>query len=69
MPISSIFRYLLVHNAGGVNNAIELCKKLKHCEVFVDTSTAYSNSNRRLKIEERVYRLPYPAQRFLEYAR
>ncbi|GIY04062.1 fatty acyl-CoA reductase [Caerostris extrusa] len=60
-------QYLLLHNAGGVNNIISLCKKLKRCEVLVFfTSTAYSNCNRKLKIEEKVYRLPYEAQRFID---
>ncbi|GIY85448.1 fatty acyl-CoA reductase 1 [Caerostris darwini] len=59
-------QYLLLHNAGGVNNIISLCKKLKRCEVLVYTSTAYSNCNRELKIEDKVYRLPYEAQRFID---
>ncbi|PRD33311.1 UNVERIFIED_CONTAM: far1 [Trichonephila clavipes] len=60
-------RYIFQQNVVGVNNAIELCKKLKHCEIFVDTSTAYSNMNHKLIIEERIYGIPYPAERFLEY--
>ncbi|GFY75962.1 fatty acyl-CoA reductase [Trichonephila inaurata madagascariensis] len=60
-------RYIFQQNVGGVNNAIELCKKLKHCEIFVDTSTAYSNCNHELIVEERIYGIPYPAERFLEY--
>ncbi|GFQ88079.1 alcohol-forming fatty acyl-CoA reductase [Trichonephila clavata] len=60
-------RYIFLQNVTGVNNAIELCKKLKHCEVFVDTSTAYVNCNHDLILEERIYGIPYPAERFMEY--
>ncbi|GFV35045.1 fatty acyl-CoA reductase 1 [Trichonephila clavipes] len=60
-------RYIFQQNVVGVNNAIELCKNLKHCEIFVDTSTAYSNCNHDLILEERIYGIPYPAERFIEY--
>ncbi|GFY62225.1 alcohol-forming fatty acyl-CoA reductase [Trichonephila inaurata madagascariensis] len=60
-------RFIFLQNVAGVNNAIELCKKLKYCEVFVDTSTAYVNCNHDLILEERIYGIPYPAERFMEY--
>ncbi|GFQ98226.1 fatty acyl-CoA reductase 1, partial [Trichonephila clavata] len=59
-------RFLLENNVRATDSIIELCKNLKTCEALVYTSTAYSNCNRKLTIEERIYRLPYPAQRFLE---
>ncbi|GFX72300.1 fatty acyl-CoA reductase [Trichonephila clavipes] len=65
---SPVSWFIFKNNVVGVNNAIELCKKLKNrCEALVDTSTAYSNCNHDLILEERIYGIPYPAERFLEY--
>ncbi|GFR30012.1 putative fatty acyl-CoA reductase CG8306 [Trichonephila clavata] len=62
------FRYIFTNNVVGVNNAIELCKKLKNrCQALVDTSTSYVNCNHDLILEERIYGTPYPAERFMEY--
>ncbi|GFS56599.1 fatty acyl-CoA reductase [Trichonephila inaurata madagascariensis] len=45
----------------------ENMEKLLMVWALVDTSTAYSNCNHDLILEERVYGIPYPAERFLEY--
>ncbi|KFM81781.1 putative fatty acyl-CoA reductase, partial [Stegodyphus mimosarum] len=59
-------KYILLHNAVGTANVIDFCKKLKKIDALVYTSTAYSNSNRNAEIEEQIYRLPFPSQRFLD---
>ncbi|KAG8195540.1 hypothetical protein JTE90_019528 [Oedothorax gibbosus] len=58
-------RYMLSQNSRPMDYVIDLCRKLKKVDVLVYTSTAYSNSNRKEEIEEQIYRLPFPAQKFL----
>ncbi|GIY24851.1 fatty acyl-CoA reductase 1 [Caerostris darwini] len=58
-------RFMLKHNAKALDYVIDLCKELKKIDVLVYTSTAYSNCNRQ-EVEEQIYRLPFPAQRFLD---
>ncbi|XP_055930548.1 fatty acyl-CoA reductase 1-like [Argiope bruennichi] len=59
-------KFMLHHNARALDYVIDFCKELKKIDVLVYTSTAYSNSNRRKEVEEQIYRLPFPAQRFLD---
>ncbi|KAG8170411.1 hypothetical protein JTE90_025517, partial [Oedothorax gibbosus] len=59
--------YILSHNAEGVVNTIELCRRLRNLEALVYTSTAFSNCNKlNTKIEERIYRLPYHSKKFID---
>ncbi|XP_055930648.1 fatty acyl-CoA reductase 1-like isoform X2 [Argiope bruennichi] len=49
-----------------LNSIIELCRKMKKLEALVYTSTAYSNCNRPTNlIKEEIYRMPFPAEKFL----
>ncbi|GIY78997.1 putative fatty acyl-CoA reductase CG5065 [Caerostris extrusa] len=57
--------YILLREKKGVSPQARKEEIFKR-SVLVYTSTAYSNCNRKLKIEERVYRLPYEAQRFID---
>ncbi|KAG8184200.1 hypothetical protein JTE90_015563 [Oedothorax gibbosus] len=59
-------KFMMGTNAIGTYYALELCKKLKELDAFVYTSTVCSNSNRDDLVEELVYRLPFPCERFFE---
>ncbi|CAL1267815.1 unnamed protein product [Larinioides sclopetarius] len=59
-------KFMLSHNAKALDYVIDFCKELKKIDALVYTSTAYSNSNRKEEVEEQIYRLPFPAQRFLD---
>ncbi|GFV25915.1 fatty acyl-CoA reductase 1 [Trichonephila clavipes] len=59
-------RFMLVSNAMALDYVLDFCRQLKKLDILVYTSTAYSNSNREKVIEEQIYRLPFPAQRFLD---
>ncbi|GFQ96944.1 fatty acyl-CoA reductase 1 [Trichonephila clavata] len=59
-------RFMLISNAMALDYVLDFCRQLKKLDVLVYTSTAYSNCNREKVIEEQIYRLPFPAQRFLD---
>ncbi|XP_015921824.1 fatty acyl-CoA reductase 1 [Parasteatoda tepidariorum] len=59
-------KFMVLQNSKATYNVIEFSRKLKRIDALVYTSTAYSNSNRQRKIEEIIYRLPFPSQRFLD---
>nr|XP_015907371.1 fatty acyl-CoA reductase 1 isoform X2 [Parasteatoda tepidariorum] len=61
------YRSICFQNAKSTDYVIDLCKRLKKLDVLVYTSTAYANCHRYPKtIEEKVYTLPFSAERFIE---
>ncbi|KAG8196976.1 hypothetical protein JTE90_013127 [Oedothorax gibbosus] len=57
---------LMGANTMGTYYVVELCKKLKQLEALVYTSTICSNTNRYEMVQEVVYRLPFPSERFFQ---